>query len=555
MDQKQQLRMMEIMDRFYKPFCRGSITSLLVFVAFCMLSAGAASADEPTDSVLKGGSIRLAITDYPSNIRRLGPGLSGNTLMRQITDSQLPLVYVDTSGEVTPLLAERWTITPERICFTINPAARWSDGWPVSASDLVFTVNFILSGDAATPVLQTTLSEHVARAYVENGNFCASGVRDSDEALFRVTAGIQPLAEHVFLKHKGWPDAYDWYPEPTTGAYHISQINHGREITFSRTKDWWAADLPFFRERFNIDRIEYTIEDDPLAAFASGEIDLVIFSDSEESLHQFKHISSTRKIGIISIEGASKIYSLFFLNSNRTSLSERPQRQLISSILERAFGNASPEGLPGELLSVENMPEYLSLSYTDSATEADLKQLTTYAENTGIHIALDYFELKDFSQRLSLGQFDLAMLSFDQALSDAAFLSLFSSKSGAVYIANPGAPAHLILPAQNNGQAATKLREFMAERKLLVEAEQYSNANTAFWEWLHNPSASLPDVTQAHLSLFDIADGGRWWIRKKDRADILAQPARRHNKGPNYTRIRRQSDAETNTTTHKKSDS
>jgi hypothetical protein len=207
------------------------------------------------------------------------------------------------------------------------------------------------------------------------------------------------------------------------------------------------------------------------------------------------------------------------------------------------------------LLSIDNMPEYLSLSYTDNDSEADLKLFRSTAEEHNVHIALDHFGLKHFLQRLALGQFDLAMLSFDAALSDAAFLSLFSNKSGSIYIANPGAPAHLFQPAPRESQAAEKLREYMTEKKLLIEIKQHSSVNTAFWEWLHNPSLAQADIAQAHLSLFDIADGGRWWIRKKDRADILAQPARRHNEGLNYTRIQRHTDADTNTTTHKKSDS
>jgi hypothetical protein len=47
----------------------------------------------------------------------------------------------------------------------------------------------------------------------------------------------------------------------TSGAYviHDEDIRRGRTIALTRNEDWWARDLPFWRNRFNYDRIHFSV--------------------------------------------------------------------------------------------------------------------------------------------------------------------------------------------------------------------------------------------------------------------------------------------------------
>src|SRR6186713_1178785 len=49
------------------------------------------------------------------------------------------LMYNSISGQMQPLLAESYAVHDDSIEVTLNPAARWNDGKPVSARDVSFT--------------------------------------------------------------------------------------------------------------------------------------------------------------------------------------------------------------------------------------------------------------------------------------------------------------------------------------------------------------------------------------------------------------------------------
>jgi microcin C transport system substrate-binding protein len=53
--------------------------------------------------------------------------------------------------------------------------------------------------------------------------------------------------------------AYNWKIVPNTGAYQISDFEKGRSVRFKRKENWWAEDLRFFRHRFNVDKVIFTV--------------------------------------------------------------------------------------------------------------------------------------------------------------------------------------------------------------------------------------------------------------------------------------------------------
>ncbi len=93
------------------------------------------AADVPT-------TLRVArISDFLPSIHPVDLGTGNQELMADIVFSTL--VDVD-SDEVTilPDLATTWTASPDATVYTfkLNPAAVWSDGEPVTADDVIFTI-------------------------------------------------------------------------------------------------------------------------------------------------------------------------------------------------------------------------------------------------------------------------------------------------------------------------------------------------------------------------------------------------------------------------------
>jgi peptide/nickel transport system substrate-binding protein len=81
-----------------------------------------------------------------------------------------PLVRVLPSGSVQGRLASHWDVTPDgrTYTFTIRPNARWSDGTPVTADDVVFTVRTVQDPQFPGTVLNQSWKDIIATAVDPN---------------------------------------------------------------------------------------------------------------------------------------------------------------------------------------------------------------------------------------------------------------------------------------------------------------------------------------------------------------------------------------------------
>ncbi|MEL7463086.1 MAG: extracellular solute-binding protein [Pseudomonadota bacterium] len=156
--------------------------------------------------------------------------------------------------------------------FKIRPEARWHDGRPVTAADVVFTFNVLKEK-----------GQPFYRFYYENvvdARDMGDGVVrfDFDQANNRELPQIMGQLT-VLPKHWWESRAFDessLEPMLGSGPYRIGAFETGRYIEYERVEDYWAADLPVNRGQHNIDRVRYEIFLDADAAFEgfkSGEFD------------------------------------------------------------------------------------------------------------------------------------------------------------------------------------------------------------------------------------------------------------------------------------------
>ncbi len=90
---------------------------------------------------------------------------------------------------------------------------------------------------------------------------------------------LTPVPEH-FYKELGddFPERYQWRFAASTGPYIIEpeDIKKGRSIVMRRNDDWWAKDNKFMRNRFNVDKMRFTVIRDAAKAFEAfkhGDLD------------------------------------------------------------------------------------------------------------------------------------------------------------------------------------------------------------------------------------------------------------------------------------------
>ncbi len=231
----------------------------------------------------RGGTLRSFIDDFPRTLRIIGPDSNGSFRTYIHDDNSLSLLgkHPDTA-DYYPALAESWALDPETptMYFRLNPAARWSDGTPVTADDYIFTFFFFRTTHINAPWYNNFYSENYTRIAKYDDHTIAITAKEAKPDLVDRLGGLGPVPRHFYRElGSDFTQRYQWRLAPTTGPYTVrdEDIRKGSSITLSRVPDWWASDLKHFKGRYNFDRIHLDVIRDPDKAFESfkrGDLDV-----------------------------------------------------------------------------------------------------------------------------------------------------------------------------------------------------------------------------------------------------------------------------------------
>ncbi len=235
-----------------------------------------------SDKAIKGGTIHDWLPSFPLTLRTVGPDSNGS-FRPNIHGNQMQLVntHPDT-GKLIPGLATHWAYGDDQktMYFKLNPQARWSDGKPVTPEDFAFTLDFMRSKEIVAPWYNNFFTTEVDKVIIFDDHTLAissTKPRPQDELHVYTSENTRPIPRHFYKSLKGFVKKYNWKVVPNTGPYQISKIKKGKSITFKRKKDWWAADLKYYKNRFNVDKVKFTVIRDRNLAweyFRKGKLDV-----------------------------------------------------------------------------------------------------------------------------------------------------------------------------------------------------------------------------------------------------------------------------------------
>ena len=212
-------------------------------------------------NALKGGTFHLSILSFPMTFRTIGPDSNGS-FRSAILDNHLSLINIHpNTGNIIPELATHWAFDKDKktMYFKLNKNAKWSDKVPVRASDFAYTLKFMRSPHIIAPWYNDYYSKEIEKVIIYDDYTLAVKSTRADPDLYLKIA-IPPTPEHFFGElNKNFIQKYNWSIVPNTGAYQISDYKKGKFVKFKRKKDWWARDLKFFKNRFNVDIVIFNV--------------------------------------------------------------------------------------------------------------------------------------------------------------------------------------------------------------------------------------------------------------------------------------------------------
>ncbi|KZE25960.1 peptide ABC transporter substrate-binding protein [Crenobacter luteus] len=194
--------------------------------------------------------------------------LTVETLMEQSQDEPF---------SVYPLIARDIALAPDRlsVTFKLDPRARFANGRPVSAADVVFSFDTLTRDPGATPGYRFYYGD-VARAVAVDPLTVRFDFKRPNAELHLTVAQLPVFSRAWIPKGKTLADVA-MTPPIGSGPYALAGYALGRQSTFVRRPDYWARDLPTRRGMYNFDRIVYRYYKDETArleAFKAGEFDV-----------------------------------------------------------------------------------------------------------------------------------------------------------------------------------------------------------------------------------------------------------------------------------------
>ena len=161
------------------------------------------------------------------------------------------------------------------ITFRLNPAARFSDGSPVTADDVRHSFVTLTSRQAHPRYRQNF--DDVARVRVLDARTVRFEFKRRNHELHMIIGSQMPVFSRQWGKGKRFSDIIEDEPI-ASGPYRIERVEWGRSIVYRRNPNYWARDLNVRRGMFNFDRVTYKYFKDETArleGFKAGEFDWV----------------------------------------------------------------------------------------------------------------------------------------------------------------------------------------------------------------------------------------------------------------------------------------
>jgi peptide/nickel transport system substrate-binding protein len=221
------------------------------------------------------------------------------------------------------------------VTFTLDPAARFSDGQAVTPQDVLFS--WQLLRDHGRPNHRLYYGK-VAGAEIVGERAIRFDLAGSNDRELPLILGLMP----VLPRHAIKPDTFEestLTPPIGSGPYVVDKVEAGKSVTLKRNPDYWGRDLPINRGFWNFDEIRFDYYRDANAyheAFKKGLFDLRTETDPGrwQTAYDFPALRDGRVVKEAFSSGLPKASSFYVFNTRRPVFTDPRVREAIALLFD-----------------------------------------------------------------------------------------------------------------------------------------------------------------------------------------------------------------------------
>jgi peptide/nickel transport system substrate-binding protein len=190
---------------------------------------------------------------FPTGIR--SPMVSAANILTGTVVESLMARSLDEPFTLYGLVARAATTDSARsfITFHLDPAARFSDGKPITPADVLFS--WELLRNKGRPNYRFYYSK-VVKAEVTDERSVRFDLTGSNDRELPLILGLMP----VLPKHAIDPETFEdtsFSPLIGSGPYVVGKVDPGRSVTLTRNPNYWGRELAVNRGLWNFDEIRF----------------------------------------------------------------------------------------------------------------------------------------------------------------------------------------------------------------------------------------------------------------------------------------------------------
>ncbi|EJW15047.1 ABC transporter substrate-binding protein [Paenibacillus alvei] len=319
----------------------GLLTLIVLVVSACGNNTtpakdSTATTAEGSGQPKDGGNIIIAVHEDP---RVLNPMYSNDRVTLTINQTlYAPLYTVEDGGKKKFVLAESMTPSKDFLTYTLKlrKGLTWHDGKPLTADDVVFTMNSILDEKQHSTDRESYIFNGKPLQAKKVDDLTVDFVLPQPTASFEgIFASFKPIPKHIFEGEADIEKSSKNANPIGSGAYKFKEYRPGEYVTLDRYDNYFAG-------KGHLDQIIYRIAKDPNAAnlaLQNGELNMRKVDPAD-----YNKLNASGKLNMVVYPEGRLNYLVF--NMNVDAMQKKEVRQAISyainkeELIQLAYGSA-----------------------------------------------------------------------------------------------------------------------------------------------------------------------------------------------------------------------